>query len=102
MSTAAALPAGMHAVAALTAQAEVKPPPVGFPYLPVFRVVFIAIAVVAAVVLLVSAVRTVTFRGTWKQNLDRGPAKALIGSIAILIVAAAAVTFLDWMAGPGL
>lgn len=81
------------------AQSEIVPPPIGSDMLPLLRVLLIAVAVVAAAVLLVSAVRTVAFRGTWTESLNKGPAKPLIGSTVLLLVSVAAVTALDWASG---
>ncbi|MCZ4277411.1 hypothetical protein [Rhodococcoides yunnanense] len=97
MSTAAALSVGVHAWGALVAQSDaVLPPPIiQSDVTPILHALILAIAGVSAVAVLGSAVLTVTFRGTWKESVQHGPAGLLIGSIVILLVSVAVVTLLD-------
>lgn len=99
MIAAAAVSTDAPASAVRSAQSEIMPPPTGFDMWPILRVLCIAVAVVAAALLLVSAVRTVVFRGTWTESLNKGPAKPLIGSTVVLLASTAAVTALDWASG---
>ena len=63
-------------------------PPAGPRYitlLGIIRVVMIAYAIGAAVLVLVFASRTVAFAGTWTESFTAGPAQKLFAAIAVLV-----------------